>query len=351
MAPSISCPRAGSTALNDAFESCPAVESCPKVELHCHLLGVITPRLLEQVRAAGAPILVEPQSLSAVYPVRGADGFRRFVEVLRPYHSAPPETMRPILAAHVRSLREQHVVYTELMISPAMFGPGGLLTGFQKWREWSLEMEEGQIQIEFLMVVPRSLSPEALERDTAGFIELRRRDLIVGVALAGPEAGESIDRFETAFLRWRDEGLGIEIHAGEHSGPESVWDALRHGRPDRLGHALSAFQDSELIDYLRASRLHIEFCPTSNLCTGAVESMERHPIGRARQAGLNFSVNTDDPGAFECSLSAEYGRVAGIFGFSSSDFSAIFRQSLSARFARNLRHPDTIPHWAADAIH
>jgi adenosine deaminase len=310
---------------------------------------VITPRLLAQVRAKGEPILVEPQSLSAVYPVRGLDGFRGFVEVLRPYHSAPPEAMRPVLAAHVQSLREQHVVYTELMISPAMFGAGGLLAGFERWREWSLEMEEGQIQIEFLMVVPRSLAPEALERDTASFIELRRRDLIAGVALAGPEGGESIGRFETAFLRWRDAGLGIEIHAGEHSGPESVWDALRHGRPDRLGHALSAFQDSELIDYLRSTRVHIEFCPTSNLCTGAVESIERHPVGRVRQTGLSFSINTDDPGAFECSLSVEYGRLADAFGFSSGDFSAMFSHSLSARFAQKLRYPDTIPHWAAEA--
>jgi adenosine deaminase len=301
------------------------------------------------VRASGQAILVEPQSLSAVYPVRGLDGFRRFVEVLRPYHSAPPEAMRPILAAHVQSLREQHVVYTELMISPAMFGAGGLLTGFQQWREWSLEMEQGQIQIEFLMVVPRSLAPDALERDTVSFSELRRRDLIAGVALAGPEGGESIGRFETAFLRWRDAGLGIEIHAGEHSGPESVWDALRHGRPDRLGHALSAFQDPELIDDLRSNCVHIELCPTSNLCTGAVNSMEQHPAGRARQAGLSFSINTDDPGAFECSMSGEYARVANAFGFSSGDFSEIFRHSLSARFARKLRYPDTIPHWAADA--
>jgi adenosine deaminase len=251
--------------------------------------------------------------------------------------------MRPILAAHVQSLREQHVVYTELMISPAMFGAGGLLAGFEQWRDWSLEMEEGQIQIEFLMVVPRSLAPELLERDTASFIELRRRDLIAGVALAGPEGGDSIGRFETAFLRWRDAGLGIEIHAGEHSGPESVWDALRHGRPDRLGHGLSAFQDPELINYLRSSRVHIEFCPTSNLCTGAVGSIEQHPAGRARQAGLSFSINTDDPGAFECSLSTEYAHVANTFGFSSSDFSAIFRQALSARFVQKLRYPDTIP--------
>jgi len=313
---------------------------------------VITPGLLAQVRDNGEPILVDPASLSTVYPVRGLDGFRRFVEVLRPYHSAPPEAMRPILAAHVQSLKQQGVVYAELMISPAMFGSdaGGLVAGFQRWREWCLEMEEGQIQIEFLMVVPRTLAPEALERDTASFIELRRRGLIAGVALAGPEGGESIGRFEMAFRRFRDAGLGIEIHAGEHSGPESVWDALRHGRPDRLGHAVSAFQDPELVDYLRSNHVHIEFCPTSNLCTGAVESMDRHPVGFAHQAGLSFSINTDDPGAFECSLSSEYGRVAGAFGFSSGDFSAIFGQSFAARFVQKLRYSGTIPQYATDTI-
>lgn len=325
---------------------------CPKVELHCHLLGVISPRLLEQVRASGERILVQPRSLSAVYPVRGLDGFRRFVELLRPYHSAPPEVMRPILSAHIQSLTQQGVVYAELMISPAMFraGTDGLLTGFGQWREWSLDMEQGQIQVEFLMVVPRTLSPEALERDTESFIELHRRGLIAGVALAGPEAGESIGRFETAFRRWHDAGLGIEIHAGEHSGPELVWDAVRHGRPDRLGHALSAFQNPELMDYIRSHHVHIEFCPTSNVRTGAVKSINHHPLGVARQAGLSFSINTDDPGAFECSLSSEYARVADAFFFSSDDFSDVFRRSLSARFARKLRYPDTIPHWAADAM-
>ena len=106
------------------------------LELHCHLLGVISPELLERVRADGHTILVEPRTLAAIYPVRGVDGFRRFVEVLRPYHSAPPEVMRAILDAHVRSLREQGVVYTELMISPAMFPPGTeqLLEAFDRWR-------------------------------------------------------------------------------------------------------------------------------------------------------------------------------------------------------------------------
>ncbi len=37
--------------------------------------------------------------------------------------------------------------------------------------------------------------------------------------------------------------MGIEIHAGEWSGPESVWDALEYGKPDRIGHGVGAFED------------------------------------------------------------------------------------------------------------
>ncbi len=327
-------------------------ESCPKVELHCHLLGVISPDLLERVRAGGNPILVQPETLSAVYPVRGLDGFLRFVEILRPYHSAPPELMRPVFGEHVQRLKEQGVVYAEIMMSPAMF-PGttdALVAGFSRWREWALEMEDGKIQIEFLMVVPRALAPEALERDTANFVELHRRGLIAGVALAGPETGESVRRFENAFRIWRDAGLGIEIHAGEHSGSESVWDAVRYARPHRLGHALSAFQNPDLIEFLRANRVHIEFCPTSNLRTGAVESIERHPAPIARRNGLSFSLNTDDPGAFECSLATEYRLAADAFAFTSVDFLSIFRSALAARFAHKLRHPDTIGALAAQVI-
>ena len=62
--------------------------ACPKVELHCHLLGAISPELLRRMRADVAPVLVKPEALSQVYPVRGLVRFRRYVEVLRPY--TPP---------------------------------------------------------------------------------------------------------------------------------------------------------------------------------------------------------------------------------------------------------------------
>ena len=51
--------------------------------------------------------------------------------------------------------------------------------------------------------------------------------------------------------------------------------------------------------------IHIEMCPTSNIKTGSVDHIEAHPVKQARDLNLNFSINTDDPGAFECSMASE----------------------------------------------
>ncbi|HYR90226.1 MAG TPA: hypothetical protein VE422_39500 [Terriglobia bacterium] len=312
----------------------------PKVELHCHLLGVISPALLRGIQQGGGSILVEPDDLETLHPVSDLASFQRWIDVLKPYQNPTPELMRPILESHVGALIAQHVVYAEIMLSPTMFPleNQALLTAFHRWREWTFEMEKAAIQIEFLVVIPRTLSPEALERDTALCIELKRENLIVGVALVGVESGASIQPFGPSFQRWRDAGLGIEVHAGEHTGTESVWEALEYGFPDRLGHAISAFQDVKLLEQLRSAGIHIEFCPTSNLRTGAVPDIRQHPIGLAKERGLKFSINTDDPGAFDCSMTSEYQRAADNFGFTSEDFRAIFDNSLAARFTPRLRY-------------
>jgi adenosine deaminase len=137
--------------------------------------------------------------------------------------------------------------------------------------------------------------------------------------------------------------LGIEIHAGEHGGAESIWDALQYGRPDRLGHGLSAFDDPALLDELRRANVHMEFCLTSNLGTGAVTGIRQHPAGRARALGMNFSLSTDNPGAFECSLTGEFQLAMEALAFQPDDFKTVFRNALAARFQPKLRYLTSPP--------
>ena len=88
---------------------------------------------------------------------------------------------------------------------------------------------------------------------------------------------------------------------------------------------------------IRERDIHIEMCPTSNLKTGSVKSIETHPIQQARELGMNFSVNTDDPGPFENSMLSEYQLLAARCGFLARDFHAIFSNALRSRFQPELR--------------
>src|SRR4051812_26707998 len=92
---------------------------------------------------------------------------------------------------------------------------------------------------------------------------LHQAGLIVGVVLAGPERGHPVKPFQKLFARFREAGLGIENHAGEWCGPESVWDALEHGFPNRIGHGVSLFDDAALVRRFQEEQIHVEMCPTS----------------------------------------------------------------------------------------
>jgi adenosine deaminase len=126
----------------------------------------------------------------------------------------------------------------------------------------------------------------------------------------------------------------MTIHTGEFLGPESVLEDLRHVRPDRIGHGLAIFKSPELLALVQERQIPIEFCPTSNLRLGAVERLEEHPLRRALDLGLNFSINTDDPGVLGCSVQSEYALAADSFGFTVEDLNRVTVNSLGAAFAR-----------------
>jgi len=112
-----------------------------------------------------------------------------------------------------------------------------------------------------------------------------------------------------------------------------VWDAVCHGSPHRIGHGLAVFRDDRLIDAIAQAGIHLEFCLTSNLRLGCIERIADHPLLAAKQRGIRFSVNTDDPGAFQCSLSSELELVARQFGLGDADLLAIHADTVAAGFA------------------
>ncbi len=314
------------------------ITSIPKVELHCHLDGIANRQMIAEISQDYPDYPIQPADFDGK-EVNDYDSFWKWGEIVRPIRKQL-SYYYPILEHYIAHLKRQNVHYFELMIGSSDI-PKDITTAIDKLtvlREWVTQLENNEIQVEFLIACGRQNTVESFSARTKRLIALYEAGLICGIAIAGPEPGNPIQPFQGVLQCWHEAGLGIEIHAGEWVGYESIWDALNYGYPDRIGHGVSLFQDPKLIEIFKEKQIHIEMCPTSNLRTGSIDQIEDHPVQQARELGLNYSVNTDDPGIFRCSMDSEYELLTNTFGFNQDDFQKIYENSLNARFQKTLKY-------------
>ncbi|MBN2391614.1 MAG: hypothetical protein JXR84_12890 [Anaerolineae bacterium] len=314
------------------------ITTLPKAELHCHLDGVLDPAMARAICEEDPTCPVDITALENAYPIQGIEKFFKWFE-----HVIPIESQLRYLGLlarqHIARLKMQNVRYAEWMLPAGGFGLTGeksvALERVSTFRDWIDTAVSNDLTVAFMVGMGRNRTVDEVEKLAKTLLALYEADLIVGMGLAGLEPGNPVKPFTRILARLHEAGLGIEIHAGEWCGPESVWDALEHGYPDRIGHGVSLFQDPKLVRLFQERQIHIEMCPTSNLCTGSVMRMEDHPIGKARDLGMNFSINSDDPGAFMCSMNSEYARLVEVFGFDEHDFMQVYQNTLNARFHKS----------------
>ena len=160
---------------------------------------------------------------------------------------------------------------------------------------------------------------------------LRHKAALVGVDLAGDEAGYPVALFAPAFRVARASDLPVTIHAGEAAGPRSVWDAL-HLTPLRIGHGVRSAEDPRLLEHLAATGVTLEVAITSNVQTGAAPGLAQHQLATLVAAGVRVALCTDNPAVSNTRLTREYGLADGLLDAASLDI--IRRNALNARFTR-----------------
>jgi len=168
---------------------------------------------------------------------------------------------------------------------------------------------------------------------TLSFATNNRVDALVGFGLGGPEVGVSRPQFKPHFDAARRVGLHSVPHAGETTGPETVWDAIRLLGAERIGHGTSSAQDPKLLEYLAQKSIPLEICPSSNIATRAVATLDEHPIRAFRDAGVTISVNSDDPSMFGTSLNQEYEIASRLLDLDTDGVADLARAAVRSSFA------------------
>lgn len=302
-----------------------------KAELHCHADGIVDAAMLRGFAAQGLDVGSIAAALEALGPVRSAEQWGAAYEPLAAQFLTPlAQRLRLVALAQRERWREQNVHYAELFVSGLL----GAIDDLGALREWFRTLAEelrapGGIPTVSLVVC---LSRNKLAGHADRIVELARAGVITGVALAGDELACPIRELQGPLRRIREQGVGIEIHVGEVGDPDWVRDALDFGQPDRIGHGVRAFEDPALVERLARLGSHLEFCPTSNLRLGVIRAIEQLPVRQALAAGIPFSINTDDPGVFQCSMTSELELVRQAFELSDAEQRLIFEQANAAAF-------------------
>ena len=177
----------------------------------------------------------------------------------------------------------------------------------------------------------RHFGVEAAERVLDEAIRFRARN-VVGIGIGGDERRGPPEWFRDTYARAARCGLRLTAHAGESVGPESIRGALDALRAERIGHGLTAQQDADLMERLRAEQVPVEICLSSNLRTGCCPDLAQHPLRKYFDAGLLVVLNSDDPAMFQTTLAREYQLAQDLFGFSDRELAQLAANSFRASF-------------------
>jgi aminodeoxyfutalosine deaminase len=314
------------------------IRRLPKAELHLHLEGTILPATLVELSARhDAHRLTLPEA-EALY--RFTD-FTEFIESFKAVtrRLRDPEDYELAAWRMMQHLAEQGVVHAEVYISvgviymwrnfdPRCFEP--IFAALERARERAA-LELG-LSLYWIFDAVRHFTVEEAERVFRKAVELRAHyPSIIAIGLGGDERRTGSEPFRALYAQARAAGLRLTNHAGETTGPAAIREALAIGS-ERIGHALSAIQDGDLLQNLKVRSTPLELNPTSNVRTGVCPSFAAHPLRRYFERGLLVTLNSDDPAFFGSDLVHEYLQAHTQQGFTPEELRRLAANSIRASF-------------------
>jgi aminodeoxyfutalosine deaminase len=312
------------------------IAGLPKVELHVHHVGSASPRIVAELAAryeGDSPVPADPVTLADYFAFRD---FRHFIDV---YLSVvdlirDDEDVRTLTYEVARELARQQVRYAELTITPYSSVRRGIpAPAFCAAIEDARRAARAELGIElrWCFDIPGEAGVPAAEETLRIALDEQPPGLI-SFGLGGPEVGVPRQQFAPYFDRARAAGLHSVPHAGETTGPQTIWDSLTALGAERIGHGISAVQDPQLMAHLAERRIPLEISPTSNVRTRAVASIDEHPLPVLVEAGVPVSINSDDPPMFGTTLEQEYEVAARLLGLDVKGVAGLARAAVQHSF-------------------
>ncbi|HEV8130798.1 MAG TPA: adenosine deaminase [Acidobacteriota bacterium] len=311
------------------------IEEIPKIELHVHLEGSITPQQLRSLSKKYGTSLAGPDRPD---PVAELYRFQTFAEFLNAYkiccqHLQTPEDYAWLAGSLLQRLADEHCVYAEVLLTPSICTRFGLPSDevIDAVLDRAAGAARSGLMTRWVLDTVRQWGPDPCWQTLETAMRFKNSG-VVGICIGGDEASEPARAFRDIFEAAEKAGLHRTAHAGEVGDARSVWQAIEELRAERIGHGIHALEDPKLVEYLIQHNLPLDISITSNFRTGAADTSKTHPIRQIAERGIAFTLNSDDPGLFQTTLQQEWELAAQILGWSAEDFLGLMRKTVQYTF-------------------
>jgi adenosine deaminase len=330
-------------------------ERLPKTDLHVHLDGSLRiSTILDLAESQGITLPAQtPDELLRAMNCGVRTG--SLVEYLKAFDVTlrvmqTEESLSRIAYELCEDAARENVRYMEVRYAPMLHTRGGLrlttvveavLSGLSRGRE------HFGVNAKVIICGIRNISPESSLEMARLAVAYKNRG-VVGFDLAGAEYDHPPKHHRDAFDLIRKNNINCTIHAGEAFGPESIAQAIHVCGAHRIGHGVRLWENGDLLAYVIDHRIPLECCPSSNVQTGAVPELSRHPIKLYHDLGLRVTVNTDNRLITDTTVSRELYLCYTQLGLSLDDIKRIILNGFKAAFLPFHQRQDYVRRIAMD---
>lgn len=281
------------------------------IDLHLHLDGAITAKIALKLAKLQHIELPTKNKKELEKLIRVPSDCKNLVEFLKCFDLPlsllqTKEGLEEATYLVLEDMRKAGNIYVELRYAPQLHCSKGLKQE-DAINAVLLGLKRSKLKANIILCLMRGEGNEEANRET---VELAKKYLVkdggvVAVDLAGAESIFPTSKYRDIFALVKKYNIPFTIHSGESEGPDGVKLAVEYGA-SRVGHGVRIREDKEVVELIREKHIPLEMCPTSNIQTCAVKSLDDYPLVKYLNDGIKVTINTDDPAIEGTKISREH---------------------------------------------
>ena len=307
-------------------------QGLPKAELHLHIEGTLEPQLKLKL-AQRNHVDIGQKTIEDVQKTYDYHDLASFLAVYYPAMNVlqHEEDFYDLAWAYLqRAAANNNVRHVEIFFDPQAHTSRGIpfATVINGLHQAVVDARALNVDAALIMCFLRDFSKESARQTLAQAMQYR--DKIIGIGLDSDEHNNPPLKFARQFEDAAAAGLHLTTHCDidQKDSIEHIRQALEIMDVERLDHGTNIVEDPDLVALAAQRKIGLTACPLSNSFVSP--DMKGKEITELLKAGVQISINSDDPAYFKGYISDNYYAVAQKYQLTQAQIIQLAKNSFNA---------------------